>query len=173
MAGTAFAVAQQLQGLIALNMLDYVIQGWHSTLLLIGIVLCSILGNTILVKKLLFIEGLALVLHVFGFFAFLVVLWVIGLRLNIHDTWTKFEDLSGWGNTRLATLVGVLGPILLLGSADLAIYLAEEVEEASYNILRAMIATLAVNYTFAFVMTVTVFSTLGNDVTAIVSTLFG
>lgn len=36
-----------------------------------------------------------------------------------------------------------------------------------------MIATSAVNYTFAFVMTVTVFLTLGNDVTAIVSTLFG
>jgi choline transport protein len=173
MAGTAFAVAQQLQGLIALNMPDYAIQGWHGTLLSIAIVLCSILGNTILVKKLPLMEGLALVLHVFGFFAFLVVLWVMGPRSNVHDTWTKFEDPSGWGNTGLATLVGVLGPILSLGSADLAIHLAEEVEEASYNIPRAMIATSAVNYTFAFVMTVTVFSTLGNDVMAIMSTPFG
>ena len=36
-----------------------------------------------------------------------------------------------------------------------------------------MIATSAVNYTFAFVMTVTIFSTLGNDVMAIMSTPFG
>ncbi len=173
MAGTAFAVAQQLQGLIALNMPSYAIQGWHGTLLSIAIVVCSILGNTVLVTKLPMMEGIALVLHVFGFFAFLVVLWVMGPRSNVHDTWTKFEDPSGWGSTGLATLVGILGPILSLGGADLAIHLAEEVEEASFTVPRAMIATSAVNYTLAFIMTVTVFSTLGDDVMALMSTPLG
>jgi choline transport protein len=173
MAGTAFAVAQQLQGLIALNLPSYTIEGWHSTLLSIAIVLCSILGNTILVTKLPLMEGIALVLHVFGFFAFLVVLWVMGPRSNVHDTWTKFEDPSGWGSTGLATLVGILGPILSLGSADLAIHLAEEVEDASRVVPRAMIATSAVNYTLAFIMTVTVFSTLGDDVMTLMTTPLG
>ncbi|RAR06415.1 amino acid transporter [Stemphylium lycopersici] len=173
MASTAYAVTQQLQGLIALNMPQYVIEGWHGTLFSIAIVMCSILWNTILVKKLPLMEGIALVLHIFGFFAFIVVLWVMGPRSNTKEVWTKFEDPSGWGNTGLATLVGILGPILTLGGADLAVHLAEEVKDAAYVTPRAMVATAIVNYSLAFVMTVTVFSTLGNDLTAILSTPLG
>ena len=173
MASTAYAVTQQLQGLIALNMPTYVIEGWHGTLFSIAIVMCSILWNTILVKKLPLMEGIALVLHIFGFFAFVVVLWVMGPRSDTKEVWTKFEDPSGWGNTGLATLVGILGPILTLGGADLAVHLAEEVKDAAYVTPRAMVATAIVNYSLAFVMTVTVFSTLGNDLTAILSTPLG
>jgi choline transport protein len=173
MAGTAFAVAQQLEGLIALNMPNYVIQGWHGTLLSIGITILSITWNTVLVKKLPLMEGIALVVHIFGFFAFLVVLWVMGPRSDVKATWTEFQDPSGWGSTGLATLVGILGPMLSLGGADLAIHLAEEVKDAAYIAPRAMIATSLVNYSLAFIMTVTVFSTLGNDLDSIFSTTFG
>ncbi|USP74161.1 hypothetical protein yc1106_01435 [Curvularia clavata] len=71
-------------------------------------------------------EGIVSVLHVFGFFAFITVLWVMG-PCSDNDMWTKFEDPSGWGSTSLATLVGILAPILTLGGVDLAIQLAEEV----------------------------------------------
>jgi len=171
MASTAYAVAQQIQGLIALNMPNYVIQGWHGTLLSIGITVVSIVCNTILVRKLPLMEGLALVLHIFGFFAFVVVLWVMGPRSD--RVWTKFEDPSGWGSTGLATLVGISGPMITIGGADLAVHLAEEVKDAAWVSPRAMVTTALVNYTLAFVMTVTVFSTLGNDLAAILSTPFG
>jgi choline transport protein len=173
MASTAFAVAQQLEGLIALNKPDYFIQGWHGTLLSIAITMLSILWNTILVKKLPLMEGIALVVHVFGFFAFLVVLWVMGPRSDTKVTWKEFQDPSGWGNTVLATFVGILGPILSLGGADLAVHLAEEVKNAAYITPRAMVATAGVNYSLAFIMTVTVFSTMGNDLESILSTTFG
>ncbi|EMD61337.1 hypothetical protein COCSADRAFT_147942 [Bipolaris sorokiniana ND90Pr] len=171
MAATAYAVASHIQGLIALNMPTYVVTGWHGTLLSIGITIISIVCNTILVRKLPLMEGIALVLHVLGFFAFLVVLWVMGPRSD--RVWTKFEDPSGWGNTGLATLVGMLGPMLTIGSADLAVHLAEEVKDAAWVSPRAMVATSIVNYTLAFVMTVTVFSTLGNDLSTILSTPLG
>jgi choline transport protein len=175
MAGTAFAVADQLTALIALNQPSYVIQGWHSTLLSIGITTFSILCNTVLVRKLPLLEGIGLVLHVFGFFAFVVVLWVLGPRSDTTTTWTKFEDPSGWGNTGLATLVGILGPILTLGDPDLAIHLAEEVKDAAWVSPRAMVSTAAVNYSLAFVMTVTVFSTMGTytDLTTLLDTPLG
>jgi amino acid transporter len=119
-------------------------------------------------------EGVALALHIFGFFAFLVVLWVMGPRSDTRKTWTQFEDPSGWGNTGLATIVGILGPILTLGGADLAVHLAEEVKDAAWVSPRAMVATSIVNYSLAFIMTVTVFSTLGDgDITALISTPLG
>jgi choline transport protein len=173
MTGTAFAVAQQFEGLIALNMPSYVIKGWHGTLLSIAVTLCSILWNTILVRRLPLLEGIGLVFHFFGFIAFLVVLWVMGPRGDTKAVWTQFEDPSGWGSSGLATLVGIFAPILTLGGADLAVHLAEEVKDAAYTAPRAMVATAAVNYSLAFIMTVTVFSTLGDDPMALLATPIG
>ncbi|KAL1645963.1 hypothetical protein SLS61_008074 [Didymella pomorum] len=147
--------------------------GWHSTLLAIGVTTVAILCNTVLVRKLPLLEGFGLVLHVFGFFAFVVVLWVMGPRADTVTTWTKFEDPSGWGNTGLATLVGILGPKLTLGDPDLAIHLAEEVKDAAWVSPRAMVSTAVVNYSMAFIMTVTVFSTMGTDLEALLSTPLG
>lgn len=98
-----------------------------------------------------------------SFFAFVVVLWVMGPRANVHDTWTEFDDPSGWGNKGLATLVGILGPSLTIGGSDLAVHLAEEVEDAADVMPRAMVATSLTNYILAIVMTVTVFSNLGTE----------
>jgi choline transport protein len=173
MAGTSFAVCSQFQALIKLNMPSYEIQGWHGTLLSIGVVMFSITWNTVLVRKLPLLEGVGLVFHIFGFFAFLVVLWVMGPRSDVHDTWTKFEDPSGWGNKGLATLVGILGPLITLGSADTVCHLAEEVEDSAYIQPRAMLASTIVNYSLGFIMTVTVYSTLGDDLTGILNTPLG
>ena len=173
MAATAFAVAQQCQALIAINMPSYVVHGWHGTLFSIAVTICSIIWNTVLVKKLPLVEGIALSVHFLGFFAFLVVLWVMGPRSSTKDVWTKFEDPSGWGSNGLATLIGILGPILSLGGADFAVHLAEEVKDSAWNTPRAMVATSLINYSLGFIMTVTVFSTLGNDPSAVLDTTFG
>jgi len=152
---------------------SYVVQGWHGTLLSIAVTLCSILWNTTLVQKLPLVEGIALSVHFLGFFAFLVVLWVMGPRSNTRDTFTKFEDASGWGHSSLSTMVGIIGPIMSLGGADTAVHLAEEVKDAAWTTPRALVATSAVGYSIGFIMTVTVFSTLGNDPNAVLDTSFG
>jgi hypothetical protein len=86
MATTAYATALQFQGLIALNVETYVIKGWHGTLFSIAITVFAIVWNTSLIRKLPLLEGIGLTLHVFGFFSFLVVLWVslIHYPLSIH-----------------------------------------------------------------------------------------
>jgi choline transport protein len=173
MAGTAFAVAQQFEGLIALNLPTYVIKGWHGALLSIAVTLFAILCNTILVGRLPQLEGIGLVFYIFGFFAFVVVQWVMGPREDTIDVWTKFQDPSAWGSPGFATLVGIYGPILTLGGPDIAVHLSEEVKNAAYVVPRAMVATAAVNYIMAFIMTVTVFSTLGDDPMALLATPIG
>lgn len=170
MATTALATTSQLQGLIALNVPSYTVQGWHSTLFSIAITTFAIIWNTVFVRKLPVIEGLGLILHVFGFFAFVVVLWVMGPRSDTKAVWTDFQDNSGWGSVGLATLVGVLGPTVTLIGSDSSCHLSEELRDAAWVLPRAMVATALVNYSLGFVMTVTIMSTLGDDVAAILGT---
>jgi hypothetical protein len=173
MATTAFAATQQLQGLIALNSPSYIIKGWQSTLFAVAITAFAILWNTVFMRKLPLIEGIGLTLHVFGFFAFVVVLWVMGPRSDTKTVWTNFEDKSGWGNKGVATLVGILGPIVTLIGSDSSCHLSEEVSDAAWVLPRAMVATALVNYTLGFIMTVTVMSTLGNDIDGVLTTPLG
>lgn len=173
MATTAFATTQQLQGLIALNQPSYVIQGWHSTLFAIAITAFAILWNTVFVRKLPLLEGIGLTLHVFGFFAFIVVLWVMGPRSDTKTVWTNFEDNSGWGSKGVATLVGILGPIVTLIGSDSSCHLSEELKDAAWVLPRAMVATAFVNYALGFIMTVTIMSTLGDDIPGLLTTPLG
>ena len=66
--GQSFTVALQVQGLIVLNKSTYIPQAWHSVLLTIAVVSVAVIFNTFLARKLPLLEGLVLVLHVFGFF---------------------------------------------------------------------------------------------------------
>ncbi|CZR58632.1 related to HNM1-Choline permease [Phialocephala subalpina] len=172
MASIAFACAQQFEGLIALNLPNYIIKGWHGTLLSIGVTVFAIIWNTVLVRKLPLLEGIIVILHVFGFFAFIVVLWVMAPRSDAKVVWTDFQDNGNWGNIGLSCLVGMTGPVITLIGADSACHLSEELKDAAWVLPRSMVATATVNYIMGFVMTVTVMSTLG-DVDNILSTTTG
>ena len=146
MASISFACAQQFEGLIALNVEGYVIKGWHGTLLTIGVVLFAIVWNTLLVRKLPLLEGIVLVFHVFGFFAFLVVLWVMSPKSDPKVVFTDFQDNGNWGSIGLSCLVGLTGPVITLIGADSSVHLSEELKDASYILPRSMVATAIVNY---------------------------
>ncbi|ORX94415.1 GABA permease [Clohesyomyces aquaticus] len=173
MATTALAATQQLQGLIALNSSTYVIKGWHTTLFTIAITIFALIWNTFFVRNLPLIEYVGFVLHVLGFFAFIIVLWVMGPRPDTRKVWTEFQDNSGWGSTGVSTLVGILGPIVTLIGSDSACHLSEELRDASWVLPRAMVATALVNYLLGFIMTLTVMSRLGDDIPALLTTPFG
>lgn len=162
MATTAYATAQQFEAIIALNVPSYKIMGWQGTLFSIAITLFAIIFNTILIRKLPLFEGIILILHVFGFIAFMTVLWVMSPRADVHTTWTDFQDNAGWGNLGLATLVGILGPTVTLVGGDSACHLSEELRDAAWVLPRSMIVTAVVNYSLGFIMTVTIMTTLGD-----------
>lgn len=98
MATVSYSVAQQLQGLMVLNMPDYTIKGWHSTLFVIAIAAFSIFWNTILFRTLPRFEIVGITLHVCGFIVFVVVLWVMAPKTDPHTVFTEFQDNGGWGN---------------------------------------------------------------------------
>jgi choline transport protein len=172
---TAYTVAQQIEGIIALCNPDYVIQGWHGALLTIAVTLFCIFFNTVLIRRLPLIEGIALTLHVLGFFTFVIILWVMGPRQDPVTVFTSFEDNNGWGNLGLATLVGLLSPITTIIGADSVCHLSEELRDASYILPRSMIANATINYSLGFILTITFMFTIGNadQVQAALNTSYG
>ena len=165
--GCAFAAAQQLLGVIVLAAPDYTIQGWHGTLITIAIVLLAIFFNTVLVRKLPLTEGLIMILHTFGFFAVVIVLWVMGPLSDAHTVFTQFEDNAGWGSKFGACLVGIIGPMIILTGGDSACHLSEELKDAARILPRAMLFGAVFNYVFGFVMTIALMFTVGDVVTVL------
>lgn len=66
-----------LTGLIILRNPDYVAEAWHGTLLAIATALAALAFNVFLARKLPLLEGILVVIHILGFFAVLVTLWVL------------------------------------------------------------------------------------------------
>ena len=64
-----------------------------------------------LVKHLPMVEGLILILHVFGFFAILIPLWVLAPRNSAKAVFTEFTDGGNWNSMGLSTLIGILSPV--------------------------------------------------------------
>ena len=94
------------------------------------------------------LEGLAVVLHVFGFFAFLVIFWVMGPRAPAEKVFTTFADDNNWGSLGLATLIGIVGPSTTYLGSDSAVHLSEELKDASYVLPRAMVSAAIINCGF-------------------------
>lgn len=164
MPGVSYVAAQQVLALIVLCKEDYVIQGWHGALLTMGFALAAIYFNTSAIGKLPVLEGLvriprdiflvlielteclqAVCLHIFGFFAFVVVLWVMGPRADASVTFTQFNDSYGWGNLGLATLIGIVSPTSTFLGSDSAVHLSEELKDAAYILPRAMVTSAIIN----------------------------
>ena len=133
---------------VLIRLPDFVIQGWHGALLTMAYVLSAILFNTYAIGKMPVLEGLAVILHIFGFFAFLIIFWVMGPRAPAKQTLTTFSDDNGWGSLGLATLIGMVGPTTTYLGADSAVHLAEELKDASYILPRAMFAAAIINCKF-------------------------
>lgn len=108
------AKATAMQGLIALNMPTYSWDGWIGTLLVIGIVVFSVLFNTVLASRLPFIEGILLILHVAGLLAVIIPLWIMAPRANARYVFLDFQDNGNWGNTGISTMIGLPTMIAML-----------------------------------------------------------
>lgn len=106
-----------IQGLLVVNYSDpnagyvYGNERWHGTLFTMAIATVGTIVNTFGAGLLPTLEGLILFIHICGFFAVLVPLWVMGTSTTGQTVWAEFKDSGGWGNIGLACLVGQLSPI--------------------------------------------------------------
>jgi amino acid transporter len=100
-----------IQGLLVLNEVNYHFQRWHGTLLTAAIALLSTFVNTFCARYLPTLERVILVLHLCGFFACLIPLWVMAKLTPSKAVFTQFTNAGGWPSLGLACLVGQITPI--------------------------------------------------------------
>jgi choline transport protein len=158
---SAFLVASEIEGLIILNHPGYTYHPWHLTLITIAVGVVVFIFNTVLAHKLPAIEGAALVLHLLGFLAILIPLWVLAPRASSTEVWTTFAN-PGWSSTGLSVLIGIISPSVSLIGSDAATHMSEEVKDASRVLPLAMFTAITFNGILGFIMLITMCYCLGD-----------
>ncbi|KAK6819479.1 hypothetical protein PG987_015962 [Apiospora arundinis] len=162
-ASSAYIGGTQIQGLLVLNYpSSYTPHLWHGTLLAIGLATFGVVFNTILARKLALIEAGLLYVHILGFIAILVTLWVLAPQTPAYEVFIVFNDGGGWGSVGTSALVGITAGVLPLLGADSAVHMSEELQDAAKQLPRSMIATTFLNGAMGWIMLITFCSTLGN-----------
>ena len=85
--------------------------------MIIAVAAVAILFNTFFAKKLPLIEGIILIIHVFGFFGILIPLWALAPRQPAQAVFTEFTNAYGWPSQSVACLVGIIGPMYSAATA--------------------------------------------------------
>ncbi|KAK2795611.1 hypothetical protein FQN50_009717 [Emmonsiellopsis sp. PD_5] len=157
-----FLAGTIIQGLIVLNNENYIFERWHGTMLVIAITTFSILFNTFLAKRLPFVEGVVLIIHVLGLFLIIIPLWVLSPRADARDVFFTFNNGGGWNNAGTATLIGLSTTITSMIGYDCAVHMSEEIKDASRTLPKAMMTAIGVNAILGLTMLLTLCFTLGD-----------
>jgi len=59
-------------------------------------------------KALPYWQNAVFAVHILGFFAYLVPIWVNAPMATHHQVWAQFENYGGWSSLGLSALVGQL-----------------------------------------------------------------
>lgn len=95
---------------------------WHGTLITIAMAIVAVLVNTLGAKRLPLLEGIILFLHIFGFFAVLIPLWVIAPKVPAKEAFTSFSNTGGWSSIGAAVVIGQLTATGSLGGMSQDVY---------------------------------------------------
>ncbi|KLJ10258.1 hypothetical protein EMPG_14371 [Blastomyces silverae] len=161
-ASVCFLCGTLMQSLIQLNEPGYTAERWHGTLFTAAVALATTFINTHMASHLPMLEGLILILHIFGFFATMIPLWVMAELTPTKAVFTEFTNTAGWPTLGLACLVGQISPIFSFLGPDAATHIAEEIKDASMVVPWCMISTALINGTLGFIMLITYLFTMGD-----------
>ncbi|KAJ5057878.1 amino acid/polyamine transporter I [Bipolaris maydis] len=150
-----YFVADLILQLVSLNDVNgtYVREGWHGTLLLWALLLLCVFINVFLSGALPTIEVLVLIVHILGFFGILIPLvYLTPAHNSAKDIFSKFHNEGAWSTHTLAFFVGLQGNALAFVGTDSVVHMSEEVKNASTEVPRSMLLSLAINGTLALGM---------------------
>lgn len=113
-----------IQGLISLTDDRYTSHPWHGTLLSIAAVTFAIIFNTLLAVKLPMIEGIVLILHIAGFFAIILPLWIMAPRAP-GSVLVEFTNNGGWPTLGVSAMLGLQTPLTALIGYDCSVHMCK------------------------------------------------
>ncbi|PGH34788.1 hypothetical protein GX50_02347 [[Emmonsia] crescens] len=138
-ASGSFLTGNIIQGLITVNKSDYVATPWRGTLLVFAMVALIYVFNIWVAQGLPMIQNLLLVVHVFGFLAVVVVLWVMAPHQPAKAVFTEFRNGGGWPSIGVSVMIGQISAIYGGLSVDATAHMAEEVKDAGRNVPNAIV----------------------------------
>jgi choline transport protein len=113
-AGTAagpFLVGTIIQALITVNNENYVPKNWQGTLLVwaatVPIFIINVWGS----RAMPLIQNVMLGVHIFGFLAVVLTLWILAPRNTAEVVFTQFTNEGGWSTMGLSLMVGQISAI--------------------------------------------------------------
>ncbi|KAK5107184.1 hypothetical protein LTR62_001656 [Meristemomyces frigidus] len=174
--GIGMLVATVIQGLITLSNPDYVAQGWHGTLITIGIVTLCALFNSYGARQLPLVESCLALLHFCGLFVIIIILWTLAPRNNAHDAFLQIHNGGGWNSAGLSFMVGLYPLTVSLNGFDSQVHMSEETQDAHRAMPQSIMWSTYVNGFLGLIMpdcqAVTLIFTMG-DLDAILQTRTG
>lgn len=162
LASGAYVAGTLFQGFIELVDTAYVPHGWHTTLLLYGVVALAIFTTTVTGTVLPKIESMLLVFYILGFFGVLVPLVYLGPHGNGRDVFTTFINDGGWSSKGLSFFVGISGNAFAFLGADSVYHMSEEVQNAANVVPRSIIWSIFINGIVGSAMYIAVLFCIGN-----------
>ena len=108
-ASAGYLCGTMIQGLLVLNLTSYVPHQWHGTLLFWAAILVSVFVNTVIGNVLPQVEGLILILYVFGFLAILIVLSYMAPHVAASEVFALFLNEGNWPTQGLSFMIGLVG----------------------------------------------------------------
>ncbi|KAK3633780.1 hypothetical protein LTR22_019964 [Elasticomyces elasticus] len=123
---------------------DYVIQGWHGTLVVGAVTILVGIVNGFFADSLPQIQKFMAILFGVGWIPVVVVLIALAPHPPAGDVFTKFSS-EGWSPIGLSVMVGQISALYSLVSFDAAAHMSEEVRRAGLAVPRAMMWSYAAN----------------------------
>jgi choline transport protein len=147
------------------------LKDWHGTMLIWAILALCLVFNTFFSQQLPWVEGVIVVLHIAGFFAIIIPLWVMSDRSAASGVFTSFQDNMMWKNVPLAVIIGLTGASGTFIGSEAGVHMSEEVRNASHVIPRAMMWTWVGNGLLGWVMAITFCYCVGDTLSVLASPL--
>ena len=137
-------------------------QLWQTTLFIMVFLIVAVAFNLFLAKRLPLAEGIFLVVHIVGYFAFLIVLWTMSDHAPASQVFGTFNDGGGWGNTGLSCLVGITTPLWCFLGPDAGAHMSEALKDAGRVLPSAMVWATFFNGLLGLTMIITLCFCIGD-----------
>lgn len=154
-ATTSYSSAVLILTMASIYHPSYAMQNWHQTLVMIAIACLATFINTYGARRLPILEGIVLVVHVFGFFCVIIPLWVLAPKASASDVFGSFTNFGGWPSIGTACFVGSITATGSFAGSDAAAHLSEECRDASKAVPRMMVGTVLLNGAMGLIFIIT------------------
>jgi len=175
---SVFVLTTLVEAIIQVKKEVFGFKNWQYTLIMLGFLVFTIGFNTWGAKALPKIETVSLFGHMAGFLVTIVPLWILAPKNSPSTVFLDIANNGGWSNVGTSCLISQITVLYTMLGSDSAVHIckgqllpfkdlmadvsvAEEVENASLNVPRAIWWSYLLNVGMGLIMLVTMLFCIG------------